>query len=201
MSGGWRTTVPAVSYKADGVHRQQPVHPVPLFRIYLHLIFPSRYRLASADDIMKEEGKIDQCLCGIGIDFSASLCYSILRWKKTEEITFWKERVKMKKILSAIAFVSIAMITGSIVSYAVNRSSVEVPDEAQEKQASFSCTVSGCTQTEAHMHGLCGINGCTLTGEHSHGRCNIAGCTETAAHMHDGAYCYPHTADDGSGNH
>ena len=68
----------------------------------------------------------------------------------------------MKRVLSALAFVSIAMITGSIVSYAVNRSSVEVPDEAQERQAIFSCTVSGCTQTEVHMHGLCGINGCTL---------------------------------------
>lgn len=71
-----------------------------------------------------------------------------------------------KKVISVIAFVAIAM-------------------------------VSGCTQTEAHQHGLCGIEGCVQIGEHSHGRCDIAGCTETQAHMHNGEYCYPHSADDG----
>ncbi|MCI8695124.1 MAG: hypothetical protein HFH91_20935, partial [Lachnospiraceae bacterium] len=107
----------------------------------------------------------------------------------------------MKKILSAIAFVSIAMITGSIVSYAVNKSPLEAEDTAQESQISVSCMVPECTQTEKHQHGLCGIDGCTLTGEHSHDRCNVADCTETAPHMHNGVYCYPHTAGDGHGYH
>ena len=107
----------------------------------------------------------------------------------------------MKKFLSAIAFVSIAMVTGSIVSYAVNQSSPEIQGAAQENRTSVSCEVTGCTQTEVHQHGLCGIDGCTQTGEHSHGTCSVAGCTETAAHMHDGQYCYPHSADDGHGYH
>ncbi len=114
-----------------------------------------------------------------------------------------------KKFISGIAFVSIAMLTGGMVSiYEMNRGSVEVKGAAQMVTAdtvqaeniklaraevkeavqidkvTFSCGVSGCTQTEEHQHGLCGIDGCTQIGEHSHGVCNIAGCTETGAHMH-----------------
>lgn len=126
-------------------------------------------------------------------------CYAIISLK--EEVYIWKGMVEMKKILSAIAFVSIAMITGSIVSYAVNKTSPEAGDAAQENQTNVSCTVWGCTETEEHQHGLCGIGGCTLTGEHSHDICSVTGCTETAPHMHNGAYCYPHTADDGHGYH
>ena len=125
-------------------------------------------------------------------------CYAIVSVRRK---IYRKGMEEMKKILSAIAFVAIAMITGSMVSYAVNRSSIEAEGAAQENQARVSCTVSGCTQTEEHRHGLCGINGCMLTGDHSHDRCNIADCTETAPHMHDGVYCYPHTADDGHGYH
>ncbi len=131
-----------------------------------------------------------------------------------------------KKFISGIAFVSIAMLTGGMVSiYEMNRGSVEVKGAAQMvtadtvqaeniklaraevkeavqiDKATFSCGVSGCTQTEEHQHGLCGIDGCAQIGEHSHGVCNIAGCTETGAHMHDGEYCYAHSADDGHAYH
>lgn len=131
-----------------------------------------------------------------------------------------------KKILSAIAFVAIAMATGGIVSiYDINKNSmdakgaaqVEIVDTVQEEyektaqaqaqnavqadKITFSCGVPGCTQTEAHQHGLCGIDGCTQIGEHSHGICDVAGCTDTAVHMHSGAYCYPHTPDDGHAYH
>lgn len=131
-----------------------------------------------------------------------------------------------KKIISAILFVAIAMATGSIVSiYAMNQGSVdakaaeqmetmdtvqaeneavaqtEIKSENQVDKMTFSCGVSGCTQTEVHQHGLCGIDGCTQTGEHSHGTCNIAECTEPGAHMHNGEYCYPHSADDGHAYH
>ena len=131
-----------------------------------------------------------------------------------------------KKFISAIAFVSIAMLTGGMVSiYVMNKGSMEVKGAAQVRTAdtiqaeniklaraevkeaiqidkvTFSCGVSGCTQTEEHQHGLCGIDGCTQIGEHSHGVCNIAGCTETEAHMHDGEYCYAHSADDGHAYH
>lgn len=131
-----------------------------------------------------------------------------------------------KKFISGIAFVSIAMLTGGMVSiYEMNRGFVEVKGAAQMVTAdtvqaeniklaraevkeaiqidkvTFSCGVSGCTQTEEHQHGLCGIDGCTQIGEHSHGVCNIAGCTETEAHMHDGEYCYAHSADDGHAYH
>ena len=99
-----------------------------------------------------------------------------------------------KKIISAIAFVAIAMVTGGMVSvYEMNKGSVEVKGtaqvetvdtvqaenmklaEAEDKGAvqvdkvTFSCGVPGCTQTEEHQHGLCGIDGCTQVGEHSHG--------------------------------
>ena len=132
-------------------------------------------------------------------------------------------RIGKKKVISAIAFVAIAMVSGGIVSiYGMNKSSVDVKGASQvetvqtenEKTAqaeikspvqadkvTFSCEVSGCTQTEAHQHGLCGIDGCMQSGEHSHGRCDIAGCTETEAHMHNGEYCYPHSADDGHAYH
>ena len=52
MSDGWRATVPAVS-KADGVHRQRPVHPILLFRIYPHPISPSRYSFSYSGDWSK----------------------------------------------------------------------------------------------------------------------------------------------------
>ena len=99
-----------------------------------------------------------------------------------------------KKILSAIAFVAIAMVTGGIVSiYAMNKGSVdakaaeqmkimdtaqaeneetvraEVASVVQADEITFSCGVPGCTETEVHQHGLCGIVGCTQIGEHSHG--------------------------------
>ena len=120
-----------------------------------------------------------------------------------------------KKLISGIAFVAIAMVTGGMVSlYEMNKGSVEVKggtaqveavdtvqaesvemtqtevkSAVQADKVVFSCGVSGCTQTEEHQHGLCGIDGCTQIGEHSHGICNIAGCTETGAHMHNGEYC------------
>lgn len=123
-----------------------------------------------------------------------------------------------KKILSVIAFVAIAMVSGGMVSiYEMNKGSVDVKGAAQvetvdtvqaenEKlvradKVTFSCDVSGCTQTEEHQHGLCGIDGCTQIGEHSHGVCDIAGCTETGAHMHNGEYHYAHSADDGHAYH
>ena len=131
-----------------------------------------------------------------------------------------------KKVLLAAAFVAIAMVSGGIVSiYALNKGSVEVRGAAQTEIAdtvrqergeteqaemksevwademSFSCGVSGCTETEVHQHGLCGIDGCTQIGEHSHGICGIAECTETGTHMHDGEYCYPHSTDDGHAYH
>lgn len=134
--------------------------------------------------------------------------------------------MEKKKILLAIAFVAIAMVSGGIVSvYEINKGSMEVKgapqaeivetvqpenkkmaqaatkDAAQAEKMTFSCGVSGCTQTEAHQHGLCGIDGCTQIGEHSHGICSIAGCTETGTHMHNGEYCYPHSADDGHAYH
>ena len=144
------------------------------------------------------------------------------------KIVSLKRRLRMgkKKFISGIAFVSIAMLTGGMVSiYEMNRGSVEVKGAAQMVTAdtvqaeniklaraevkeaiqidkvTFSCGVSGCTQTEEHQHGLCGIDGCAQIGEHSHGVCNIAGCTETGAHMHDGEYCYAHSADDGHAYH
>ena len=98
----------------------------------------------------------------------------------------------MKKILSAIAFVSIAMVTGSIVSYAVNQSSPEIQGAAQENRTSVSCEVTGCTQTEVHQHGLCGIDGCTLTGEHSHGICSVAGCCDAQSVLHTVQNWLPH---------
>lgn len=98
-----------------------------------------------------------------------------------------------KKVISVIAFVAIAILSGGIVSIYVNKGSVDVKGAApveiadteqaenektaqagiestvQADKVTFSCGVSGCTQTEAHRHGLCGIDGCTQTGEHSHG--------------------------------
>ncbi len=134
--------------------------------------------------------------------------------------------MRNKKVLLAIAFVAIAMASGGIVSIlGMNKGLVEakgasqaeivetaqpgneemaqaeVTDEVQAEKVTFSCEVPGCTQTEAHQHGLCGIDGCTQIGEHSHGICGIAGCTETGTHMHNGEYCYPHSADDGHAYH
>ncbi len=96
-----------------------------------------------------------------------------------------------KKVISAVAFVAIAMVSGGIVSmYEMNKKSVDVKGAAQVQtvdmvqtederttqadKVMFSCEVSGCTQTEAHQHGLCGIDGCMQIGEHSHGRCGIS---------------------------
>ena len=131
-----------------------------------------------------------------------------------------------KKVILAIVFVAIAMVSGGIVSiYEMEKSSVEVKGAAQAESVDtvqtenrktaqekientvladkmkFSCGVSGCTQTEVHQHGLCGIDGCMQIGEHSHSRCGIAECTETGVHMHNGEYCYPHSADDGHAYH
>ncbi|MBD5485229.1 MAG: M56 family metallopeptidase [Lachnospiraceae bacterium] len=77
----------------------------------------------------------------------------------------------------------------------------EIKGAVQAEEMTFSCEVSGCTETEAHQHGLCGIDGCIQIGEHSHGICDIAGCTETETHLHNGEYCYPHSADDGHAYH
>lgn len=123
----------------------------------------------------------------------------------------------MKKAVSVIAFVIIAMATGAMVSYEMNSKSLDVKgaeqvefgNTAQEGEENvvetdetvFTCQVSGCVQTTAHLHGLCGIDGCTQIGEHSHGRCDMAGCTETGVHIHNGVYCYPHSADDGHAYH
>lgn len=104
-----------------------------------------------------------------------------------------------KKVLLAIAFVAIAMVSGvvsgGIVSaYEMNRGSVveakgasqaaivetvqtenekivqaESKGVVQAEKTMFSCGVSGCTQIEVHQHSFCGIEGCTQTGEHSHG--------------------------------
>lgn len=123
-----------------------------------------------------------------------------------------------KKVISTIAFVAIAMVSGGIVSmYEMNKNSLDVKGAAQAEtvdvvqtedegttqadKVTFSCGVSGCTQTEVHQHGLCGIDGCMQIGEHSHGRCDVAECTEVEAHMHNGEYCYPHSADDGHAYH
>lgn len=77
----------------------------------------------------------------------------------------------------------------------------EIKGAVQTEKITFSCEVPGCTETEAHQHGLCGIDGCTQIGEHSHGICDIAGCTETGTHIHNGEYCYPHSTDDGHAYH
>lgn len=103
-------------------------------------------------------------------------------------------RMGKKKVIAAIAFVAIAMVSGGIVSiYGMNKSSVDVKGAAQVEivdmvqtenrktaqaeiksavqadKVTFSCGVPGCTQTQEHQHGLCGIDGCAQTGEHSHG--------------------------------
>ena len=131
-----------------------------------------------------------------------------------------------KKVLLAIAFVAIAMVSGGTISLlGMHQGSVEaksasqpatvetiqtenakiVEEESkvavQTEKMTFSCGVSGCTETEVHQHGLCGIDGCTQIGEHSHDICGIAGCTETGTHQHNGEYCYPHSADDGHAYH
>ena len=138
--------------------------------------------------------------------------------------------MRIKKVLSAIAFVAIAMVSGGLVSiYEMNKGVLEVKSAAQSEIAdtvqpedekaiqskneqtaqteservvqaeemTFSCDISGCTQTEIHQHGLCGIDGCIQIGAHRHGVCGIAGCTETGIHVHNGEYCYPHSAEDG----
>lgn len=139
-----------------------------------------------------------------------------------------KGKMKMvkKKVLFAITFVTVAMVSGGVVSgFGMNQDSVEAKGTSQvatvetvqaenvkmveaksnvvvqAEKMTFSCGVSGCTETEVHQHGLCGIDGCTQIGEHSHGICDIAGCTETGTHMHNGEYCYPHSADDGHAYH
>ena len=135
-----------------------------------------------------------------------------------------------KKVLSAIMFLMVAMVSGVIsggmvVFFEMHQGSVEaksasqeaiveiaqteneeiapveIEDEVQSEEMTFSCGVAGCTQTDVHDHGLCGIDGCTQIGEHSHDICGIAGCTETGAHMHDGEYCYPHSVNDGHAYH
>ena len=103
-----------------------------------------------------------------------------------------------KKVLLAIAFVVVAMVSGMVsggivLLFEMNQGSVEAKSASQEvivemaqieneemtqvEEMTFSCGVSGCTQTVVHQHGLCGIDGCTQIGEHSHGICSIAGCT------------------------
>ena len=133
--------------------------------------------------------------------------------------------MKKKKVMSVIAFLTVAMISGGIVSYAANKNisdtesevqvesavtvkagsesvtQAEVKNVVQTEKTAFTCEVSGCTYTEVHQHGLCGIEGCTLIGEHGHSGCSVAGCTETGVHMHNGEYCYPHRADDGHAYH
>ena len=115
-----------------------------------------------------------------------------------------------KKVLLAIAFVAVAMVSGvvsgsMVLLFKMNQGSVEARSASQEavvemaqtenevntqeEETTFSCGVSGCTLTEVHQHGLCGIDGCTKIGEHSHGICSIAGCTQTSTHQHNGEYC------------
>ncbi len=135
-------------------------------------------------------------------------------------------KVAKKKVLLAIALVTIAMVSGGIISICeLNQGTVEakgasqvasvetvqtenakmaeaeIKGAVQVEKMTFSCEVPGCTQIEVHQHGLCGIDGCTQIGEHSHGICSIAGCTETGTHQHNGEYCYPHRADDGHAYH
>ena len=127
-----------------------------------------------------------------------------------------------KKVLLAIAFVAVAMVSGMIsggivLLFEINQASVKAKSASQEavvevaqlenekmtqvEEMTFSCGVSGCTQTAVHEHGLCGIDGCTQIGEHNHGVCDIAGCTETGTHIHNKEYYYPHSADDGHAYH
>ena len=107
------------------------------------------------------------------------------------------------KVISTIAFVAIAMVSGGIVSmYEMNKNSLDVKGAAQAKTVDVVQTEDErTTQAEVHQYGLCGIDGCMQMGEHSHGRCDVAECTETEAHMHNGEYCYPHSADDGHAYH
>ena len=135
-----------------------------------------------------------------------------------------------KKALLALAFVAVAVVSGLIsgglvLAFEMYQGSVEaksasqeaiveitqtengeitqaeIEDAVQAEEVTFSCGVSGCTQTEVHQHGLCGIDGCTQIGEHSHDICGIARCTKTSAHMHNGVYYYAHSADDGHAYH
>lgn len=133
--------------------------------------------------------------------------------------------MKKKKVISVIAFLSIAIVSGGIVSYEMNKRLLdakgevqvesveavqagnenvgqsEIKNVVQTEKTAFVCGVPGCTHAEAHQHGLCGIEGCTLIGEHSHDRCNVAECMEAGVHMHNGEYCYPHCEDDGHAYH
>ncbi|MCM1256827.1 MAG: hypothetical protein NC307_03130 [Roseburia sp.] len=126
-----------------------------------------------------------------------------------------------KKVISAIAFVAIAMVSGGLVSiYGMNKSSenvkdvaqVEIVDTVQTKndrtaqaeiknrvqadKVTFSCGVSGCTLTETHQHGLCGIDGCTQIGEHCHGE-NSSGYHQSGHHGSG----YHQSGHHGSGHH
>ena len=135
-----------------------------------------------------------------------------------------------KKVLSAIAFLMVAMVSGVIsggmvVLFEMHQGSVEaksvaqeaiveiaqteneeiapaeIEDEVQPEEITFSCEVLGCARTDVHEHGLCGIDGCIQIGEHSHDICGIAKCTKTSSHMHNGEYYYAHSTHDGHAYH
>ena len=83
-----------------------------------------------------------------------------------------------KKFISAIAFVSIAMLTGGMVSiYVMNKGSMEVKGAAQVRTADtiqaenmrlMRAEVQEVIQADKATFS-CGVSGCTQTGEHSHG--------------------------------
>lgn len=84
----------------------------------------------------------------------------------------------MKKVIAVIAFVAIAMVSGSIVSvYAMNKSSVEINDAPQmEIVDTIQAGNENTVQTEItsavqvdEMTFSCGVAGCTQMGDHSHG--------------------------------
>ncbi|MBD5134342.1 MAG: hypothetical protein HDT39_00055 [Lachnospiraceae bacterium] len=147
-----------------------------------------------------------------------------------------------KKVLLVIAFVVIAMVSGGIVSiYAMNKSSVEgkgsaqaeiidkvqpenkkttqaeIKSEVQEDKMAFSCGISGCTQTEVHVHNgeycyphsaddghayhNCGVLGCTEMESHTHNSCGVKGCTQTGEHSHGVNGVGHHQSGHGGGHH
>lgn len=84
----------------------------------------------------------------------------------------------MKKVTAVIAFVAIAMVSGSIVSvYAMNKSSVEINDAPQVEivdtvqagnEKTVQAEIMSAVQTD-EVTFTCRVAGCTQTGEHSHG--------------------------------
>ena len=135
------------------------------------------------DEDGKEKDIIGHCICGD--------CDGIRRIVSVYEMNKGAIEVKAAQ----------AEIVDTIQSEAEKTAQTEIKSVVQEDKLTFSCGVSGCTQTEVHQHGLCGIDGCMQIGEHSHDICGVAGCTETEAHVHNGEYCYPHSEDDGHAYH